>query len=185
MGKNFNGTQINNSATIVEKAGAAITDCRNKILKYDENGDVVLATSGKDIPIGVALIEAGCNDITGAESGKVSVGDDVDILVKDIGFVLAGAAITKGQEIAAGANGLAAVATDGDYVLGVALSSVKANEYCRVQIARYQKAAAAAGGERPACAGRGGACLPPRGGCVQDAPRRPDRHGGLRPLGDV
>lgn len=57
MGKNFNGTQINNSATIVEKAGAAITDCRNKILKYDENGDVVLATSGKDIPIGVALIE--------------------------------------------------------------------------------------------------------------------------------
>lgn len=55
MGKNFNGTQINNSATIVEKAGAAITDCRNKILKYDENGDVVLATSGKDIPIGVAL----------------------------------------------------------------------------------------------------------------------------------
>lgn len=83
MGKNFNGTQINNSATIVEKAGAAITDCRNKILKYDENGDVVLATSGKDIPIGVALIEAGCNDITGAESGKVSVGDDVDILVKD------------------------------------------------------------------------------------------------------
>ena len=32
---------------------------------------------------------------------------------------------------------------------------------------------------------RGGACLPPRGGCVQDAPRRPDRHGGLRPLGDV
>lgn len=147
MGKNFNGTQINNSATIVEKAGAAITDCRNKILKYDENGDAVLATSGKDIPIGVALIEAGCNDITGAESGKVSVGDDVDILVKDIGFVLAGAAITKGQEIAAGANGLAAVATDGDYVLGVALSSVKANEYCRVQIARYQKAAAAAGGE--------------------------------------
>ena len=108
---------------------------------------MVLATSGKDIPIGVALIEAGCNDITGAESGKVSVGDDVDILVKDIGFVLAGAAITKGQEIAAGANGLAAVAAAGDYVLGVALSSVKANEYCRVQIARYQKAAAAAGGE--------------------------------------
>ena len=35
MAKNFNGTQINNSATIVEKAGAEITDCRNKILKYD------------------------------------------------------------------------------------------------------------------------------------------------------
>ena len=142
MAKNFNGTQINNSSTIVEKAGAAITDCRNKIMKYDSNGDVVLAAAGRDIPIGVAIIEAGCNDISGAESGKVNVGDDVDILVKDIGYVLAGAAITKGQEVAAGANGLAAVAVAGNYVLGIALSSVKANEYCRTQIAKYQKAPA-------------------------------------------
>lgn len=142
MAKNFNGTQINNSATIVEKAGAEITDCRNKIMKYDENGDVVLATAGTDIPIGVALIESGCNDISGAESGKVTVGDDVDILVKDIGFVLAGATITKGQEITAGANGLAAVAAAGNYVLGIALSSAKENEYCRIQITKYQKASA-------------------------------------------
>ena len=141
MAKNFNGTQINNSATIVEKAGAEIADCRNKIMKYDGNGNVVLATAGTDIPVGVALIEAGYNDISGAESGKVAIGDDVDILVKDIGFVLAGAAITKG------ANGLAAVATDGNYVLGIALSSAKANEYCCIQITKYQKAAAAAGGE--------------------------------------
>ena len=46
MAKNFNGTQINNSATIVEKAGAEIADCRNKIMKYDGNGNVVLATAG-------------------------------------------------------------------------------------------------------------------------------------------
>lgn len=72
----------------------------------------------------------------------MNVGDDVDILVKDIGYVLAGAAITKGQEVAAGANGLAAVAVAGNYVLGIALSSVKANEYCRIQIAKYQKAPA-------------------------------------------
>lgn len=147
MGKNFNGTQINNSATISEKAGAEIADCRNRILKYDGNGDVVLATAGTDIPVGVAIIEAGYNDISGNESGKVAIGDDVDILVKDIGFVLAGATITKGQEITAGTNGLAAVAKDGEYVLGIALSSVDANEYCRIQIAKYQKAAAAAGGE--------------------------------------
>ena len=147
MGKNFNGTQINNSATISEKAGAEIADCRNRILKYDGNGDVVLATAGTGIPVGVAIIEAGYNDISGTESGKVAIGDDVDILVKDIGFVLAGATITKGQEITAGANGLAAVAKDGEYVLGFALSSGVANEYCRIQIAKYLKAAAAAGGE--------------------------------------
>ena len=63
MGKNFNGVQMNNSPTIVEKAGAAITDCRNRIMKYDGNGDVVLATDGTDIPVGIALIESGYNDI--------------------------------------------------------------------------------------------------------------------------
>ena len=145
MGKNFNGVQINGTPTITEKAGAAITDCRNRILKYDSNGDVVLATAGTDIPLGIAIIEAGCNDITGTESGKVSIGDDVDVQVKDIGYVMAGVAITKGQEIAAGANGLAAVAAAGNYVLGIALSGAKANEYCRIQIAKYQKAAAASG----------------------------------------
>lgn len=142
MGKNFNGAHINCSPTITEAAGAKIDDCRNKIMKYDSNGDVVLATAGTDIPLGIAIIEAGYNDFTGAESGKVEIGDDVDIQVKDIGYVLAGVAITKGQEVAAGANGLAAVAGAGNYVLGIALTSVKANEYCRIQIAKYQKAPA-------------------------------------------
>ena len=139
MGKNFNGTQINQSVTIVEKAGAEIDDCRNLIMKYDDNGDVVLATAGTDIPLGVALIEAGYNDITGAESGKVAKGDDVDIQIKDIGFVLAGAEIKKGQEVTAGADGLAAVAVTGNYVLGIALNSVAAGGYSKIQFAKYQK----------------------------------------------
>lgn len=147
MGKNFNGVQMNNSPTITEKAGAEITDARNRIMKYDSSGNVILATAGTDIPVGIALIEAGCNDISGAESGKVTAGDDVDIQIKDIGYVLAGAAITKGQEITAGANGLAAVAAAGNYVLGIALASVKKDEYCRIQIVKYQKAAAASGGQ--------------------------------------
>lgn len=137
--KNFNGVQINQSVTIVEKAGAAIADCRNRIMKYDENGDVVLATAGTDIPLGVALIEAGCNDISGIESGKVAKGDDVDIQIKDIGFVLAGAEIKKGQEVTAGAEGKAAVATTGNYVIGFALNSVAADGYCKIQFAKYQK----------------------------------------------
>lgn len=144
MGKNFNGAHINGSPTISEAAGAAITDCRNRIMKYDSNGAVVLATAGTDIPLGIAIIEAGYNDFTGAESGKVEIGDDVDIQVKDIGFVLAGADITKGQEITAGADGLASVAQAGNYVLGIALTSVKKDEYCRIQIAKYQKASAGA-----------------------------------------
>ena len=139
MGKNYNGVQINPSPTIVEKAGAEIEDARNRIVKYDENGDVVLAAAGTDIPVGVAIIEAGYNDISGKESGKVAKGEDVDILIKEIGVVLAGATIKKGQEIAAGADGKAAVASAGDYVLGVALNSVSSGGYLKIQIAKYQK----------------------------------------------
>ena len=140
MAKNYNGVQINQSPTIVELAGAAIADCRNRIMKYDANGDVVLATAGADIPVGIALIEAGYNDISGVESGKVAKGDNVDILIKDMGVVLAGAAIKKGQEVAAGADGLAAVAASGNYVLGIALENAEANDYCMIQIVKYQKA---------------------------------------------
>lgn len=140
MNRNFNGTQINSSVTIVEKAGADIADCRNRILKYDGEGNVVLAASGTDIPIGVALIEAGCNDITGQESGKIAAGDDVDIQIKDIGYVLAEADISKGSEVAAGADGKAVAAVAGDYVLGIALSKASENGYLRIQYNKYQKA---------------------------------------------
>lgn len=137
--RNYNGVQINPSPTIVAEAGVAIDDCRNRIMKFDENGKAVLATAGTDIPVGIALIEAGYNDITGAISGKVSVGEDVDILIKEMGVVIAGADIKKGQEIAAGADGKAAVASSGDYVLGFAITDAPADGYLHIQIAKYQK----------------------------------------------
>ena len=144
MRRNFNGVQINQSVTIVEKAGADIADCRNRIMVYDDNGDVVLASDGTKMPVGIAIIEAGVNDISGVESGKAANGDDVDIQVKDIGYVIAGAEIAKGAEVTAGADGLAAVAAAGDYVLGTALRKAAEDGYCLVQISKYQKAAAKA-----------------------------------------
>lgn len=140
MAKNYNGVQINQSVTIVEKAGADIVDVRNRIMKYDANGNVVLAATGTDMPVGVAIIEAGYNDITGVESGKVKAGNDVDIVIKDMTVVLAGAAIKKGQEVAAGTDGKAAVAAAGNYVIGIALDNAEADEYLPIQIAKYQKA---------------------------------------------
>lgn len=137
--RNYRGAQFNQSLTIAELAGAAIEDVRNLIMKYDDNGNVVPATAGTDIPLGIALIEAGYNDITGQTSGKVEVGDQVDILIKDRGVVLAGASIKKGQEVAAGANGFAVAAATGNYVLGFALRNAEAGEYLEVQIAKYQK----------------------------------------------
>lgn len=138
--RNYHGAQFNQSPTIIEKAGANIDDVRNRIMKYDENGNVVLATAGTDMPIGIALIEAGYNDISGVTAGMVKTGEAVDILVKDMGVAIAGAAIKKGQEVAAGADGLAAVAVSGNYVLGIALETVEADNYFRMQIAKYQKA---------------------------------------------
>ena len=147
MAKNYNGVQINPSATIVEEAGAPIADVRNRIMKFDENGKVVLAVAGTDIPVGIAIIEAGYNDISGVESGKVNTGDDVDILVKDMGVILAGGTIKKGQEITAGADGKAVPAVGGDYVLGFALDNAEADEFVIVQISKYQKASATGEGQ--------------------------------------
>lgn len=137
--RNFNGVQVNQSVTIVEQAGATIEDVRNRIMAYDKDGNVVLAADGSTVLIGVALIEAGINDISGVESGKVNVGDDVDIQIKDIGYILAGGEIAKGNEVTA-SNGLAVKAESGNYVVGIALSTVAKDDYCRVQIAKYQKA---------------------------------------------
>ncbi len=136
--RNFNGVQINQSVTIVEQAGADIEDVRNRIMAYDKDGNVVLAVDGSVVPVGIALIESGVNDISGVESGKVNAGDDVDIQIKDIGYILAGGEIAKGNEVMA-FSGLAVKAESGNYVVGIALSAVAKDEYCRVQITKYQK----------------------------------------------
>jgi len=146
--KNYNGVQINPSATIVEKAGADIADVRNRVMKYDENGDVVLATAGTDLPIGIAIIEAGYNDITGETAGMAKKGDAIDILIKDMGVVLAGATIKKGQEVAAGADGLAVAAVASDYVLGIAREDAEANNYLAIQLAKYIKSGSSGSGEQ-------------------------------------
>ena len=137
--RNFNGVQINQSVTIVEQAGADIADARNRIMAYDEDGNVILAEDGSTVLVGITLIEAGVNDISGVESGKVNAGNDVDIQIKDIGYILAGGDIAKGDEVTA-SGGLAVKAEPGNYVVGIAMSAAAKDEYCRVQIAKYQKA---------------------------------------------
>lgn len=92
--------------------------------------------------LGVSIIEGGYNDISGVEAGMVKKGEDVDILIKDIGFVIASAEIKKGQEVTATTGGKAAVAAAGDYVIGVALNNVSAGGYSRLQLSKYQKAKA-------------------------------------------
>ena len=143
MGINYIGTQINQSPTIVEKAGEDITDARGKIVKYDASSNVVLATAGA-VAISITIMEDGANDITGAESGKVASGEDVTVQIKDIGLVKAGGTIAKGAELASDANGCAVTAADGDFVIGTARTKAASGEYCHIIINKYQKPAAKA-----------------------------------------
>ena len=50
-----------------------------------------------------------------------------------------GGEIAKGAEVTAGEAGLAAAAAAGDYVIGLALDAAQKDEYCRIQIMKYQK----------------------------------------------
>ena len=69
----------------------------------------------------------------------MAAGADVDVQIKDIGYVLAGTDIAKGVEVTAGTEGLAVLAAAGDYIVGIALGSAEKGEYCRLQILKYQK----------------------------------------------
>ena len=121
-------TSINESPTIVEKAGAAIADVRGKAVKYAEGG-VALAGAG-ELAIGVGILT---NDEATAK------GADVDIQIKDIGHVLAGGKIAKGAELSADANGAFVTASTG-YVLAIALEDAEAaGVYIRARLVSYKK----------------------------------------------
>lgn len=127
-------TSINESPVIVEKAGAAITDVRGKGLKYDTSGNVVLCSTAGEAVLGIGIMT---NDESTAD------GADVDIQIKDIGLVKAGAAITKGAELAVNASGLFVAATAGQYVAAIALEAASAaNVYIKARLTGYQKNAA-------------------------------------------
>ena len=137
-GKNYNGAHFSQSPTIVDVAASAIADVRCKVMKLTASG-LALAEDGSAAPIGLAMIEEGDNDISGVESGKVAAGDEVTVLIKDIGFAIAADDIDKGAELMATTGGTVTTAETGKYVIGFALSSATAGSVLRVQIAKYKK----------------------------------------------
>lgn len=108
-------TSINTSPVIVEPAGEAIADVRGAAVKFDDNGNIVLAAAG-DTPVGVGLLT---NDVT------LAAGADVNVQHYGIGAVLAGAAIKKGAGLAVGTNGAFVPATSGTPV-AIALQAAPA-----------------------------------------------------------
>lgn len=108
-------TSINESPVIVDKAGAVIADVRGKAVKFDSNGNIVLAGAG-EAAIGVGIMT---ND------ENIAVGADVHVQIKDIGLVCAGAAIKKGAKLQANADGALITHASGEAV-AIALDAAAA-----------------------------------------------------------
>lgn len=134
MASTYFGSSINESPTIVLPAGDKLENARGIALAI-KDGAVVKPEAGAHV-IGLSLIET---------DETVEKGIDVDIQIKDIGKWVAGEEITVGTELATDANGQAVAAKDGDFIVGVALSSAaQAGTWIRVQIikAGYKPATA-------------------------------------------
>lgn len=121
-------TSINESPVITDKAGAVIADVRGKAVKYN-NGAIVLAGAGETV-LGVGIMT---ND------ENIQIGADVDVQIKDIGLVCAGAEIKKGAELAADANGKFVTASTG-YIAAIALEDASAaGVYIKARLVGYKK----------------------------------------------
>lgn len=119
----YYGTTINDSAVIVIKAGEEIP--KPAFLAIGVDGKV--AKAGKNA-IGIVL--PSCDY-------KVTAGDDLDVQIKDIGVWTAGEAVAYGDELAVGADGKAVKATQGAFIVGIALeASTQAGQFIAVQIVK-------------------------------------------------
>lgn len=121
----YNGTAINDSATIVAAASAAISGGEFLAAKF---------TSGKIAKCGVSGESAMGIIIPGQDS--LAEGDDITIQIKDIGYWKCAAVINAGSELMTDANGCAIVATSGGFILAIALEAGVSGQIIKVQIAK-------------------------------------------------
>ena len=127
----YTTTGINTSATIVAPAGAEIAGVIGKAIKFDGEGNAVVASAAGEKVMGIAVL---------THADTVAKGDDITIQVKEIGKAVAGAAIAKGAELATNAKGELVTATDGQFVVATALQAANAaGHIIDVQITKYQK----------------------------------------------
>lgn len=102
---------VNESPTIVGKAGATIADPHLLAVAIDPTtGKLVLPAAGA-LCLGIAL----------ADSDPVVDGDDLHVQIKDITFWKAGGTFKRGDLLAADATGKAVLAVTGNKTLAIAL----------------------------------------------------------------
>lgn len=110
----FIGSTINESATVTFKAKAELKGNQGLALALND-GKLELPTAGANV-LGLSLFT---ND-------DAKAGDSLTVQVKDIGKWIAGGAVAAGDELATDATGKAVKATDGQFIVGIALSAAAA-----------------------------------------------------------
>lgn len=136
----YMGTGVSDTQTITLKAAADVADIRGLAITVDSAGKAAVAADATSSIIGIALLCCGASNTLDGKDGAVKAGEDVDILIKDCGYSVAGAAITAGAELTAMADGkLTPVADAAGYVVATALESAGVGERVFVQITKYHK----------------------------------------------
>lgn len=109
-------SSVNESAVISWKAGAALQEVRGRAVRFDENGNVILAGAG-DTPIGFGILS---NEET------IPAGGDVTVQIRAIGLVRTGSAVNCGDELTTDADGALVPASAGNPYFAVALQDASA-----------------------------------------------------------
>jgi len=121
------GTTINDSATIVGAAAAALENNAFLAAKFDSNGKIAVADTKGENAIGLFLA---------AEEG-IKADESVTVQIKECGLWKAGAAIAIGAELTTDANGKAITASAGDFITAIALEAANAaDDVIKVQIVK-------------------------------------------------
>lgn len=123
----FISTAINDTPTIVGKAGIPLQNAALHAAKFDAQGNIVPAEAGDNA---IGLFIASTPDI-------VAAGGDVTVQIKDIGLWVTGAAVAAGAEVASNAGGQAITAAANAFIVGIALESAAApGAVIKVQIVK-------------------------------------------------
>lgn len=109
-------TGINDSPTIVGKAGIPMINAALHAAKFDDQGELVPALAGENA---IGLFIATTPD-------SVAPGDDVTVQIKEMGLWITGDAVVAGAELTSNAGAQAVPAVVGDYVTAIALETAAA-----------------------------------------------------------
>lgn len=111
MSFEYSNSFIGTSPTVREVAGEKLENACHKAVSYDDSGDIILAKTGEKA-VGLLL---------STTENTVAIGDEVDVLVKEVGLLLSGEAIGKGDFVTI-ENGCGKIACEGDFIFGRAVT---------------------------------------------------------------